>query len=254
MPRTARKKSAFNIYHVMIRGNNKQIIFQDRNDYDKFLSLLSEKRLTQSFVLYAWCLMPNHVHLLIKEKEEPIDSIFRSVLTGFVRWYNIKYNRVGHLFQDRFRSQPIEDETYFLRVIRYIHRNPMEAKLCERMEDYPYSSFSYYFRSGKYQAEDQIFQMIRKDEFERYHLKADEEYSSFLDIDKTDKLTDEEFEQLVLRSGFVRDISEVRFLTRDQRTQVLQMLLRSGASYRQINRLTDISLSIIRAVNKELHQ
>ena len=130
----------------------------------------------------------------------------------------------------------------------------MEAKLCERMEDYPYSSFSYYFRSGKYQAEDQIFQMIRKDEFERYHLKADEDYSSFLDIDKTDKLSDEEFEQVVLRSGFVRDISEVRFLTRDQRTQVLQMLLRSGASYRQINRLTGISLSIIRTVSKELHQ
>lgn len=252
MPRAARKKSASDIYHVVIRGNNRQKIFYDDEDYDKFLSILSGKREDQSFALYAWCLMPNHVHLLIKEKQETLESIFRGVLTDFVRWYNKKYGRVGHLFQGRFRSQPVEDETYFLRTVRYLHRNPLEAKLCEKMEDYPYSSFSYYFRSGKYQDEDLMFHMIRKDEFERYHKKTDEDDGFIIDIDKPDKLTDEELEHLALRSGVAGNIAEVRSLPRDRRTQVIQMMLRWGASYRQINRLTGISLTVIRAVSKSM--
>ncbi len=252
MPRTPRKKSAVNIYHIMIRGNNKQQIFLDHDDYDRFLSILAEKRQNRSLVLYAWCLMPNHIHLLIKEKQEQMDQVFRSMLTGFVLWYNTKYKRVGHLFQGRFKSQPVDDETYFLRVVRYIHRNPLEAKLCGRMEDYPYSSFSYYFRSGKYQDKDLVFNLIRKDEFERYHMKADENDENFLDIDQRDRLNDEEFQSLALGSGIVGNISEVKSLPRDQRDQMIQLLLRSGASYRQINRLTGLSLNIIRAVSRAL--
>ncbi len=238
----------------MVRGNNKQTIFRDCDDYNKFLSLIDEKQENDSFILYAWCLMPNHAHLLIKENREPIDTIFRSILTGFVVWYNSKYKHVGHLFQGRFKSQPVEDETYFLRAVRYIHRNSLKAKLCERMEDYPYSSYSNYFRCGKYRDEDLIFQTIRKDEFELYHLMTDENDDEFLEIDKAGKLTDDNLKELILQSGVVRDISDVRSLPRDQRTRVIQTLLQAGASYRQIHNYTGISLSIIRAVNKELHQ
>ncbi len=198
--------------------------------------------------------MPNHVHLLIKEKQEPLDEIFRSILSGFVRWYNAKYKRVGRLFQDRFRSQPVEDETYFLRAVRYIHRNPLETKLCERMEDYSYSSFSSFFRSGKYRDDELLFDLIRKDEFEHFHLKADEEDNDFLDIDKISGIPDEKAEDLILRSGAVGNISEVRSLSHDERIRMIQTLLRAGASYRQINKLTGIGVSVIRAVSKELHQ
>lgn len=249
----ARKKSASGIYHVMVRGNNKQDIFFSRDDYEKFLSLLYEKVRTKSMALYAWCLMPNHIHLLVKEKTESLDKILGSVLTAYVMWINRKYARVGHLFQSRFKSQPVEDETYFLRVVRYIHRNPVKGNLCSRMEDYPYSSYSYYFRSGKFQADDLVFHMIRKDEFERYHLEEDDE-NIFLSFNDTADLEDDEIIDKILETGQIKNIDEVKSLPGDQRAHVIQMLLQSGISYRRINGITGISISEIRKISRDLHQ
>ena len=254
MSGNARKKSATGIYHVMLRGNNKQTIFHTAEDYDHFLSLLNEKRKNNSLTLYAWCLMPNHVHLLIKEKDETLADIFRSMLSTFIKWYNAKYQRVGHIFQGRYESQPVEDRTYFLRVFRYIHRNPLEAKLCENMEAYRFSSFAYYFRSGRYQDHDVILNLMRKDELEQYHLAKDENEADFLDIERAEKLSEEEIVNSVLRSGFVNDIAHVNLLPRDLRTRILQMMLRAGISYRRIHELTGVSMSIIRAVSRDLHE
>ena len=252
----ARIKSASGIYHIMLRGNNKQTVFFDEDDYGKFLAYFMNKAKQKSLVLYAWCLMPNHVHLLIKEKDETIAEVFRSVLTGYIQWYNNKYQRTGHVFEGRFRSQPVEDQTYFMRVFRYIHRNPLEAFLCRKMEDYRYSSYAYYFRSGRYQDDDMILGLMKKYEWERYHLQKDENESDFLDIDceEKKKLTEEEIVTMVEHSGYVEHITAVKSLPRGLRTKVLELMLEAGVSYRRINELTGVSLSVIRAVSREMHQ
>ena len=84
--------------------------------------------------------MGNHVHLLLKVGDEPLEKIFRRIGASFVYWYNLKYQRAGHLFQDRFKSEAVENDGYFLTVLRYILRNPVKAGICQRPEDYPYSN------------------------------------------------------------------------------------------------------------------
>lgn len=124
MPRQARKRSNTQIYHVMLRGINQQQIFEDNEDYAKFIQVIRDCKSLSGFQLFAYCLMGNHIHLLLKETNEPIEQIFRRIGSRYVYWYNVKYRRVGHLFQDRFKSEPIETNEYFLTVLRYIHQNP----------------------------------------------------------------------------------------------------------------------------------
>ena len=144
MPRCARRKSATDTYHVMLRGINRQDIFRDDEDYRRFLTTLSDCKKISTFELYAWCLMPNHIHLLIHTQTEPIDLIVKRIGSRFVWWYNMKYERVGHLFQDRFKSEPVEDDAYFLTVLRYIMQNPMKAGLETAPGTWPWSSYAHY--------------------------------------------------------------------------------------------------------------
>ena len=145
MPRQVRRKSESGIYHIMLRGINQQQIFEDSEDYEKFLQILKDCKAVSEYKLFAYCLMGNHIHLLIQEDKEPIEQVIKRLATRFVYWYNIKYQRVGHLFQDRFKSEPVEDDAYFMTVIRYIHQNPVKAGLCKNVREYEYSSYKNFF-------------------------------------------------------------------------------------------------------------
>ena len=136
MPRQARKKSESKIYHVMLRGINQQQIFEDAEDCDKFLEVMRDCKEICQYDVYAYCLMGNHIHLLIKEGTETLEQVFKRICGRFVYWYNVKYRRVGHLFQDRFKSEPVDSNEYLLTVVRYIHQNPIKAGLCKRVSDY----------------------------------------------------------------------------------------------------------------------
>jgi REP element-mobilizing transposase RayT len=140
MARQARVKSVTGIYHVMLKGLDGRNIFLDDADRSIFMEKLNKAREIGGFELYAYCLMDNHVHLLIKEGEELGTSIKRMTV-GYVQVHNNKYGRAGHFFQNRFISEAIEEEQYLMRVIRYIHRNPLKAGMIARLEEYPWSSY-----------------------------------------------------------------------------------------------------------------
>lgn len=144
MPRMARQKSESEIYHVMIRGINRQDIFWNPADQARYLSILRVCKDISGFNIYAYCLMSNHVHLLIKVGDEPLDLVMKRIGCRYVIWFNNKYARVGHLFQDRYRSENVEDERYFLTVLRYIIQNPMKAGLEKEPGNYPWSSYKAY--------------------------------------------------------------------------------------------------------------
>ena len=157
MSRTPRTISATGIYHVMMRGINHQIIFRDDDDYRHFLLSMQRAQMRISYTnqsvssnctYYAYCLMPNHVHLLVKEDKLSIGKIVKSLADSFVYYYNHKYQRDGHLFKERYRSEPVNDMAYFTMLLRYIHRNPVEAHLTEKVIDYPYSSWREYLPSA----------------------------------------------------------------------------------------------------------
>ena len=144
MPRTARKASLSNIYHVMMRGVNRQAIFENDGDRLHFMSVLKECKEISGFRLHAFCLMPNHLHFLIEPAGEPLDLVFRRIGVRYAVWYNRKHQRAGHLFQDRFRSENVENDLYYMTVLRYILQNPMKAGLEPHLGTYRWSSYPAY--------------------------------------------------------------------------------------------------------------
>ena len=144
MPREARERSASGYYHVMLRGYERRNIFMDRSDREKFLTLLSRQTEKGTIAVIAYCLMDNHLHLLVKEKENGLAKAMSSVGTAYVIYFNEKYYRSGHLFQNRYKGEAIEEEAYLFAALRYIHQNPVKAAMCEKVEDYEWSSDRYY--------------------------------------------------------------------------------------------------------------
>ena len=117
MPRTGRERSKSGIYHIVLRGSNRQTIFEDEEDAIKFLQTLQTYKETSGYKIYAYCLMGNHVHLLLKEEQEELGIIMRRIGASYVYWYNWEHQRCGHLFQDRYKSEVVEDENYLLTVL-----------------------------------------------------------------------------------------------------------------------------------------
>ena len=114
MPRTARERSRSGIYHIVLRGINKQNVFEEAEDYGKMLELIRLCKAQGGVTLYGYCLMKNHIHLLLKEGKEPLERTMKRLASKYAVWFNTKYQRAGHLFQDRFKSEAVEDPPYFL--------------------------------------------------------------------------------------------------------------------------------------------
>lgn len=144
MARTQREYSSTGCYHIMLRGNEKKNIFLDDNDRQRFLEILLKKKTETELAVYAYCLMDNHIHLVLRDERNEISIIMKGIATSYAMYFNIKYNRVGHVFQDRFRSEPVEDERYLWSVIRYVHNNPVKARKVNEAIQYMWSSYRDY--------------------------------------------------------------------------------------------------------------
>jgi len=152
MARKARRQSESGIYHIVMRGINRQDIFHDEEDYWRFLETLTRAKPDNNFELHGFCLMSNHVHLLIQERDEVVPKIMQRIGTRYAWWYNHKYERSGHVFQGRYGSECVEDDEYLLTVIRYIHNNPVKAGMVSKPEDYRWSSINVYYGKHQYPA------------------------------------------------------------------------------------------------------
>ena len=245
MPRKAREKSESGIYHVMLRGINRQTIFEDEEDYRKFLLILLDYQTACGYKLYAYCLMPNHIHLLIREGEEPLEQVFKRVSGKFVYWYNAKYRRTGHLFQDRFRSEPVNTDSYFLTVLRYIHQNPRKANLCRDLNRYKYSSYRTYARNPLIDCEF-TFGILSRDEFAEFN-EADVQENC---LDVTDevgvRLTDEEVRNRLFHYAGCSDILQFKMLEESKQARAIRKLKEDDIAIRQISRVSDISCYYIK--------
>lgn len=148
MPRQVRKLSESGIYHIMIRGNERKDIFLDEEDKQRFIDTLREKQRDGEFTVYALCIMNNHAHLLLKVENDGLARIMKRINSSYAYYYNNKYQRVGHVFQDRFKSETIENDNYFLAAIRYIHNNPVKAGMVKAPCHYKWSSYGSYTGGG----------------------------------------------------------------------------------------------------------
>lgn len=131
-------------YHVMTRGNRRTNIFKTTDDFHEYLMILFDTKLKYPFKLYAYCLMDNHIHLHIKTEKVKLSRIMQQVNTMYSRYFNEEYNLVGHTFQGRYVAELIETDAYMLQTNRYIHNNPVKAKIVKYPQDYKWSSYPSY--------------------------------------------------------------------------------------------------------------
>lgn len=144
----------------MNRGNKKDRIFFEPEDYNKFLELLDQVQGMYTFELISYCLMTNHFHLQIRTVEDKLSVIMHVFSLRYAKYFNKKYDLVGHVFQGRYQAELIEDDAYLLQTSKYIHLNPVEAKLVENPLDYKWSSYDVYMGKREYDlvSEDKILE------------------------------------------------------------------------------------------------
>jgi len=140
MGRDWREEYKGGIYHVIARGNNKEHIFQESIDKGYFIKLLKEYSTVMGYVIYGYVLMDNHYHIIIQVHDKKLQEIMHQINNKYSKYFNAKYQRVGHVFQGRYKAVLVQDERYILKLIRYIHQNPVRAGLCSKVEDYKWSS------------------------------------------------------------------------------------------------------------------
>ena len=250
MPRYARKKSNSGIYHIMSRGINRQDIFGDEEDKAKFLQTLIDVKEISEYKMYAYCLMGNHVHLLIKEEKEPIDLIMKRIGARYVYWYNWKYERCGHLFQDRFKSESVEDDAYFLAVLRYILRNPLEAGIEKEVKNYKWSSYNEYMDIEKITDIKYALDLISLNK-----EKQIQKFSDYINERNDDqclemneqiiKIKDEEVKRLVWENYEI-EAAVIQNLPKDKQTEIIIYLKKQdGISLRQIARIAGLTVNRI---------
>ena len=145
MPRKSRIDAPGALHHIIAKGIEGRRIFEKDADRDNFLVRLGDILGETKTVCYAWALIPNHFHLLLRTGNFPISTVMRRLLTGYALWYNRKHGRAGHLFQNRYRSILCQEDVYLLELVRYIHLNPLRARLVpdlNRLDRYNYSGHS----------------------------------------------------------------------------------------------------------------
>ena len=245
MPRRARKQSETGIYHVMLRGIDRQLIFEDTEDYIRFLDIVEECREVCNFQLYAYCLMGNHVHLLLKVQDEGLETIFKRIGGRYVYYYNVKYQRVGHLFQDRFKSEPVDNNEYFLTVLRYIHQNPVKAKLCSKVEEYPFSSFAEYLHESTFVDTEFALGIIDRSEFVRFNNAPNSDTCLELVTPSRHAVTDAQAQVIIGKISHCKTVTEFQSLEENKKERFIKKIYEKGVSVRQLSRLTGTTKGIV---------
>ncbi len=249
MPRTARQKSETGIYHIIMRGINKQETFFAHKDKQKFLEFVLRFKEISQFELYGYCLMDNHIHLLLKEVTEPLSVAVKRISGGYVYWFNEQYDRCGHLFQERYKSEPVEDDGYFLTVLRYIHQNPVKAGMVENIADYRWSSFNEYTGSPRISDTDFALKMFSGDRekavelFRDFSCKINDDRC--LEFEEKVKVSDDEIRAKLARNN-IQNSEELLVLDKEELGKLIKALkLIDGVTLRQLSRVTGISKSVL---------
>lgn len=142
MPRQARLDTPGALHHIMVRGINKSVIFEDDQDKTRFLDRLGQNVINGKCSVYAWVLMDNHAHILFKSGRHGISVVMRKLLTWYAQYFNRHHHRTGHLFENRYKSILCDEDNYLLALIRYIHLNPVRANIVttlKELDQYPWS-------------------------------------------------------------------------------------------------------------------
>ena len=136
-------------YHVITRGNRREKIFRDKRDFLKYLEIISNYKKRHQFCLYSFVLMSNHIHLLMETERTPLSKIQQGINQSYTIYFNRRYKMVGHLFQGRYKAILCDRDAYLLSLVKYIHMNPLRAKMVKDLNEYKWSSHGRYADKGQ---------------------------------------------------------------------------------------------------------
>jgi len=242
MAREARRFSISGYLHVIIRGIGKQLLFEEPADNLFFLSILKRFSRETKVTVCAYCLMDNHVHLLLYDTEKQIPLLMKKLGVRYSAYYNEKYERTGHLFQDRYKSEPVDDNGYLVRVFRYILKNPEKAGICSA-SSYRWSSYGLYADDSSFVDTSGIEPLIgSKKEYDAFLKEQDEnDYLEYRTVPHDDQWAIGVVHRLLDgKSGTV-----LQSFDRESRDKTLRTLKEAGLTVRQLERLTGINRGII---------
>ncbi len=246
MARKAREKSKSGIYHAILRGVNRQNIFEDDEDKRKFLEILEKSKEKSECLIFAYCLMNNHVHILLQEMKESVGMTIKRVSSSYVLWYNSKYKRCGHLFQERFRSETVENDSYFLTVLRYIHKNPVTAGIANDIAEYQWSSYREYIGGNRVIDKEfalSMFSNIPEEAVKKFAKYSHEESMDVcLEIEERKIHMDDDALSEIVRRQFGIEAKTVGSESRERQDHIVRELKKlDGVTIRQVARLTGLS-------------
>lgn len=251
MPRISRNnlKTITKTYHIIIRGNNKQDIFTCENDRKKFINLLKETKEEYSFRVYLFVLMTNHVHFVIYDENNRMSKIMHKLCSSYAKYFNKEYNRVGHLFQDRYRSISVNDDKYLFNLIRYIHNNPCKAKM-SRIDVYEWSSYQEYIGQKDFGITDtdfilSLFGEVKEEalkQFIKYNAQIDNKEYLKIELETEGELSDEDAIQYIKMVIGVENLLEILLYSKETRNKYIYKITQiEGIQIEQIVRLLGIS-------------
>lgn len=233
MPRQARLDAPGTLHHIIIRGIERRNIVSDRNDRDHLIGRLGDLTKETDTQVYAWSLMNNHAHLLVRSGPDGIANLMRRFLTGYAIRYNRRHGRYGHLFQNRYKSIVCDENSYFAELVRYIHLNPMRAGIVETVSEldrYKYSGHSVLMGKKKNDWQDRIHVL---NWFGKTEKVAVHEYREFVKAG-----IDEGKRPDLVGGGLIRSIggwADVKSLRRrGERLLADERILGSGAFVQQV--------------------
>ena len=241
MARIARVFGDSGYMHVYTRGKGKQVIFADRADYIHYLNLLKKYSSETRVTICAFCLMGNHVHLLVYDPERNITNLMQKLNSAYAGYFNWKYKRSGHLFEGRFHGIPIESEAYLLTVFRYILNNPKSANICET-EKYLWNSYSRYGKTESFVDTSEMQKLIGS--WEEYESFIAAKYEDCPELEENSR--SDNWAKAVMRDVLcIKSGTELQSYETIARNNALRLLKSRGVTDKQIERLTGIRRSVI---------
>ncbi|MGD9678354.1 MAG: transposase [Vulcanibacillus sp.] len=259
MARQARKESITNYYHVMLRGINREYIFNTEDQKRKILELIKREEKNNLIGIVAWCIMDNHVHLLLKAKIDDMSKAIKIISLKYAAYYNKSKKRIGPVFGDRYRSENIEDDKYMLGVIRYIHNNPIKSKIIINKEVYEWSSYKCFIDNNSNHIIEEHKAFIlgffnnKIINFEEFHNQED--VYEYLEIkEDREKYRQREGQKIIteyLKEKGIIDAKELKNNPKWICELVEELSDKTKLTLRQIARLTDLTLGMTYEIIKK---
>ena len=256
MPRPPRIYSNSKVYHIILKGIDDQNIFYDDRDREFFLKQISITKTEFKYILYSYCLMSNHVHMVIKCQDIFLSKCIQSLLVRYVYYFNKKYKRKGPLVQNRFKSKQVENLRYFIDVCRYVHRNPENAGI-ELTQNYKWSSYREY--TGRKRLVDKFVLLhyynddvnkFIEDTIKTINEKNIEDY---IEYELIGKLNDEQLAEVIMSRLNIQDISDIPTFFKNRAGEELERCLREikniqGINKNQVARVTRLGRSRVEKI------